>query len=527
MKLVDAGIDLLLNTFRPPFTYEEKVLDHGYVRFIESYGSDQAVIEDARMSTNKGFLGWDPVPGVHNGDLKLLKYLYDHKHLTPFEGSGMKIEIVAPIFVFREWHRHRTQCLAGDTKICCVTPTGTTFHRTIKEIFELKHGGVIDNAPIKHKNGKSKKGTPLFVKAIRKNQWRTRILPNCQNRLLRVYNESSKEFEIAPMHSVWESGVKTIYGLETRGGNFIKASAEHPFLTRRGWVKLKDIVIGDEIAKMGKVASHERPIPPSLRQGIGVWTSMMRSRLIKENESCYMCGEVFAASDLQLDHVIPVNENLKLALDESNLKAACIPCHRIKTDTEQPSKKDKSKRGIRWEKVDSFPVELGQEMTYDMEVEGLNHNYVANGLVVHNSYNEMSARYTPLPDFNYLPTVERCMPSVSVNKQALSASGKTPTHQEVLEWLSNLEWIYNEAQKTYARGLEIGIPKELARLPVPVARYSKMRATASLRNWIGFLTLREDPSAQLEIREYAHVVSRIIMNRFPRTFDLYINSRIK
>ena len=102
MKIIDTAINGLINKFRPPFAHEEKVLDHGYVRFIEAYGSDQAVIEDARMSTNKGFQGWEK-------DAKLLKYLYDHKHMTPFEGSGMKIEIVAPIFVFREWQRHRTQ----------------------------------------------------------------------------------------------------------------------------------------------------------------------------------------------------------------------------------------------------------------------------------------------------------------------------------------------------------------------------------------------------------------------------------
>jgi thymidylate synthase (FAD) len=43
------------------------------------------------------------------GDEKLLKYLYNNHHMTPFEMAGMIIEIQAPIFVFREWHRHRTQ----------------------------------------------------------------------------------------------------------------------------------------------------------------------------------------------------------------------------------------------------------------------------------------------------------------------------------------------------------------------------------------------------------------------------------
>jgi thymidylate synthase (FAD) len=47
--------------------------------------------------------------GTYVGDEKLLRYLYEHKHLTPFEMCGLTIEVQAPIFVFREWHRHRTQ----------------------------------------------------------------------------------------------------------------------------------------------------------------------------------------------------------------------------------------------------------------------------------------------------------------------------------------------------------------------------------------------------------------------------------
>ena len=81
------------------------VLDHGYVELIETWGSDERIIEAARMSTNKGFQGWGPKGDGSPGDEKLLKYLYTHKHMTPFEMAGMTIEVQAPIFVFREWHR--------------------------------------------------------------------------------------------------------------------------------------------------------------------------------------------------------------------------------------------------------------------------------------------------------------------------------------------------------------------------------------------------------------------------------------
>lgn len=79
-----------------------KLLDHGHVKLIEAWGSDENVIRAARQSTDKGVQGWPE-------DERLLGYLYRHRHMTPFEMAGMIVEVQAPIFVFREWHRHRTQ----------------------------------------------------------------------------------------------------------------------------------------------------------------------------------------------------------------------------------------------------------------------------------------------------------------------------------------------------------------------------------------------------------------------------------
>ena len=110
-----------------------QVLDFGYCNLVETWGSDERIIEAARMSTDKGFQGWGPKPncrhcGAHiesenlltsnacnkpphdfSGDEKLLRYLWINRHMTPFEMAGMIIEVQAPIFVVREWQRHRTQ----------------------------------------------------------------------------------------------------------------------------------------------------------------------------------------------------------------------------------------------------------------------------------------------------------------------------------------------------------------------------------------------------------------------------------
>jgi len=146
------------------------------------------------------------------------------------------------------------------------------------------------------------------------------------------------------------------------------------------------------------------------------------------------------------------------------------------------------------------------------------------------SYNEMSARYTPLPDMNYIPTIDRCIVVAGTNRQANATGNRVPTHDEVLAWLDALGHVYAYAERVYQDGLTIGIPKEIARLPgvcadLPVGRYSRMRASTNLRNWLAFLTLRMAPDAQLEIRLFANIVGEYIAQRYPRTWELFVQGQ--
>jgi len=142
------------------------------------------------------------------------------------------------------------------------------------------------------------------------------------------------------------------------------------------------------------------------------------------------------------------------------------------------------------------------------------------------SYNEMSARYTPLPDENYMPTVERLMlGSDGKNKQAGTVSGaEVLSLDSALEWLAELASVYEHSERVYQSGLRRGVPKELARLPIPVARYSRMRASCNLRNWLGFGMLRstdKNPAAQWEIRQFGDTVLEMLRKPFSRTLALF------
>lgn len=137
------------------------------------------------------------------------------------------------------------------------------------------------------------------------------------------------------------------------------------------------------------------------------------------------------------------------------------------------------------------------------------------------SYNEMSARYAPLPNLHYLPEAAQCMPAGDGNKQAGSAIARVPSVDEVQDWIAELEALYLESERVYQMGLRMGILKQEARLSNVVARYSKMRASANLRNWLAFLTLRLDSRAQWEIQQYAQAVGQIIQRKFPHVWKLF------
>jgi thymidylate synthase (FAD) len=138
------------------------------------------------------------------------------------------------------------------------------------------------------------------------------------------------------------------------------------------------------------------------------------------------------------------------------------------------------------------------------------------------SYNELSARYTPLPDLNYVPTVERLMLNSATNKQAGTIAGAEELTEETAETFRVvLRKQYREQQELYEWALRSGVPKELARVHLPVGRYSRMMAKGNLRNWLAFMTLRSDSKAQWEIRQYSLMIGQYVKALFPKTWDLF------
>ena len=94
LRVVSSGMEDHLYTAYP-------VLDYGFVRVIDYMGDDAAICQAARVSYGKG------TKSVQN-DEGLIRYLMRHWHSTPFEMCEIKLHVKLPVFVARQWIRHRT-----------------------------------------------------------------------------------------------------------------------------------------------------------------------------------------------------------------------------------------------------------------------------------------------------------------------------------------------------------------------------------------------------------------------------------
>ncbi len=94
LRPVAEGMEAHLHTAHP-------VLDHGFVRVVDYMGDDAAIVQAARVSYGRG------TKAVSN-DEGLIRYLMRHWHSTPFEMCEVKFHVKLPVFVARQWIRHRT-----------------------------------------------------------------------------------------------------------------------------------------------------------------------------------------------------------------------------------------------------------------------------------------------------------------------------------------------------------------------------------------------------------------------------------
>jgi thymidylate synthase (FAD) len=140
------------------------------------------------------------------------------------------------------------------------------------------------------------------------------------------------------------------------------------------------------------------------------------------------------------------------------------------------------------------------------------------------SFNEFSMRYAKATDDFYVPEPE----DVRTQVGKPGAYSFEPVDEDLAEETRReLEALYEQAYATYARLVEKGVARELARSVMPVGSYTQFYWTVNARALMNFVSLRNSEFAQLEIRRYAEAVEAFFAREMPVTHAAFVaNNRV-
>ncbi len=254
------------------------------------------------------------------------------------------------------------------------------------------------------------------------------------------------------------------------------------------------------------------------RELIGAWTRETAPQVHEKfNYICQKCK--VRGGNLHAHHLIPVYAGELLAYKFDNLVTLCKKCHEYIHQKNQEAEFAKSYKPILetaiWRskpkpmgrKLQAHPVKvksveyLGEQMTYDLEVDGSWHNFVANGIVVHNSFRYTGNQFIDvvegkkdIEDVFYLRPV-----GYYTDRQ-----GKK-YHYSPEQRAADLQWC-EDAAKRYKADFEAGMSEEHARGKVPFDYRQHFVVSFNLRSFLHFCDLRNKKDAQLEIQKLCEMM---------------------
>jgi len=134
------------------------------------------------------------------------------------------------------------------------------------------------------------------------------------------------------------------------------------------------------------------------------------------------------------------------------------------------------------------------------------------------NYNEISGRYTILPNEIYIPSK---VSSQSKENKQLSSNDDLLTDENINKHMDDYIKGANNQFNQYKKLLKIGVSRETARIALPLNMFTEFYFCIDLHNLLNFIKLRNSWNAQYEIKEYAHAIEDIISPLCPITMDAY------
>lgn len=483
---------------------EIEFVSESSVQLVNSCASDLMVVQAARVST----MGADSLESGESAGL--IDYLMRSRHGSPYESSYFRFLIDTPIFVAREFMRHRIACVSGDTAISFrnsgskkngVLKSGYR-KKTIKQHYEDFNNGVTDSLG------------------------RTRKLSSILNAKVASLDESTMRMTMSHVEQVLKGEPKEMFLVTTFSGMEIKTSIDHRFFTPYGWQRLEELVVGDEVyVQRRSLKKTHRRVPPATRNGIQVWVTHIKEFVIaNQGKKCRNCGSL--DGPWRVDHIIPIVTDLTKAFDLDNLQVLCVKCERDKTTREQAL----AVRTGNWSSVSADAIKsiesVGIEDSYDLSVAAPHHNFLANGFIVHNSYSEWSGRYSQMQPRFYIPKPGR--PLIQVGKAGEYSFEPGTTAQNVMVKMQ-MEATSTDAWYGYQELLDAGIAREVARMVLPLNLMTSFYVSLNARGLMNFLSLRvlsQDctyPTYPMyEIDEVARKMEERFAEKMPHTHGSFV-----
>jgi thymidylate synthase ThyX len=466
-------------------------------------------------------------------------------------------EVTIPRIVLAEFNTHRQFCLAGDSELEFDLPGGSN-NGKYKRVYKMRLDDFVDKwlygarrkgfnpkrivnidwaesgqlysalevasrlgmATAFNINNMCRQGDLEAVRAENGRTWmidgaeikrwrnsspdhtRFDIRARLSNMRIRQLNEDTGDIQYSYVKDATISGTKDVF--EVHAGEYMVAgSADHRVLTSEGWktigeLKPKDLLV---VRKFGK-KDDSKLDPLRLKKINGAWRSVWQSQKREELQSndklCRRCCKYLGTA---IHHIVPVYQDLSRAFDEENITLLCESCH-----AEEHHIQDWQGGTYLYGSYAQVTQILfrGEEDTYDLEIVGPYPNFIANGVVVHNSRNSASSRALP---------IQKMLKMVQENPYVPEKWGRNQSGMQAYEDLlpeeaqeAEKEWLKARdlAVKQVERLLEIGVHKQTTnRLLEPFMWHTIICSATEYSN---FFNLRNHHAAHPAIQKPAQLM---------------------
>ena len=429
-------------------------------------------------------------------------------------------------------------CLSGNTKVrfgySSLSQEQKFYEETIEKLANLWHYGS--------KNQQTSKDAKYMQESI-------------SSRTIFTLDTKTNQIVSSKITNIYINGEKETYTIKTVSGKEIRATLEHQFWTNQGWKRLKDFDGSTQLCEVqlagNKITPKEIKNSSLGFLGSDIFQGEMRepSRLLsnlKIKKLSKSKNYLFTSLShgIESDKVSQVNphrlvmENFKLLEELEQLEVRHFNENSFDNRLENfpwgsskgnkidnisnNSFSDNCGAFVEIESIERF----GKEITYDLEVEHPEHNFIANGLVVHNSFDVQSYRFCSgkvIAVADGKTDIETAFYLRPVGEYSDRKGKKYYYSAEQRE--KDLQWCL-EASRKYKLDLEFGMSEEHARGKIPFDYRQHFVVSFNCRSLLHFLDLRLKKNAQLEIQKLCELMWPHVQDWVPNIAEWYEKNRL-